>query len=267
METVETAPKKKGLSRWLPLLGLGGVMALVFATGTHRYLSPVALVENYASLKAFTESNLIVALGIYIAVYALATAASLPGALILTIAGGLFFGGLVGGLATVLGATIGATLIFLIARTSLGASLREKAGPFIAKMQQGFQDDAVSYLLFLRLVPVFPFWLVNLAPALLGVALVPYVLTTFFGIIPGTFAYSFAGAGIDGIVAAQAEALSACQAAGGADCSVSLGLADLVNRDILIAMVALGVVSLIPVVAKKVLRKKKASSSSSQSSE
>ena len=250
-------PKTPVWKRFLPLGILAAIIITVFATGAHRYLSPKALVENYTVLNGAVEANLIIALLAYMGIYAVATAVSLPGALVLTVAGGLLFGGLIGGLATVTGATLGATVIYLIACSSLGASLRQKAGPLVAKMQKGFQEDAINYMLFLRLVPLFPFWLVNLAPALLGVALLPYVLTTFIGIIPGTLAYSYAGAGIKGIVEAQAAELDACRAAATEACTVSLGLADLVNKDMLIAFAALGLVALIPVLAKKFFKRKK----------
>ena len=90
--------------------------------------------------------------------------------------------------------------MFLIARSALGEFLAARAGPWLSRFRQGFQDDAFSYLLFLRLVPIFPFWLVNLAPALLGVGFATYVATTFLGIIPGTFAYSLAGNGLDSVI-------------------------------------------------------------------
>ncbi len=126
----------------------------------------------------------------FVALYAAVVALSLPGGAVLTMAGGFLFGWLLGGLASIVGATIGASIVFLIARSALGEFLAARAGPWLSRFRQGFQDDAFSYLLFLRLVPIFPFWLVNLAPALLGVGFVTYVATTFLGIIPGTFAYS-----------------------------------------------------------------------------
>jgi uncharacterized membrane protein YdjX (TVP38/TMEM64 family) len=112
----------------------------------------------------------------------------LPGAAVLTLAGRFLFGWFWGGLASMIAATIGAVLVFLIARTALGEPLAARAGPWLAKLRQGFQEGAFNYLLFLRLVPIFPFWLVNLAPALLGVSFWTYTLATIIGIIPGSFA-------------------------------------------------------------------------------
>ena len=144
------------------------------------------------------------------AVYIVVVALSVPGGALLTITGGFLFGWLVGGLSTVIGATIGATIVFLIAKTSLGETLAAKAGPWMAKLSEGFRNDAMNYLLFLRLVPAFPFWLINLAPALLNVPLSTFVIATFIGIIPGTFAFAFLGAGLDSIIDKQREAYQAC---------------------------------------------------------
>ena len=114
-------------------------------------------------------------------------------------------------------ATVGATIIFLIAKTSLGEPMAARAGPWLGKLRAGFQENALNYLLFLRLVPLFPFWLVNLAPGLLGVRLPTYLLGTFVGIIPGTFAFAFAGVGLDSVIEAQRAAYQACLAKPPAD--------------------------------------------------
>jgi uncharacterized membrane protein YdjX (TVP38/TMEM64 family) len=86
--------------------------------------------------------------------------------------------------------------VFLIARTALGDALRAKAGPWMRRMEAGFRENAFSYLLVLRLIPLFPFWLVNLVPAFLGVPLGAYVLATFLGIIPGSLVYASVGNGL-----------------------------------------------------------------------
>jgi uncharacterized membrane protein YdjX (TVP38/TMEM64 family) len=122
-----------------------------------------------------------------------------PGAAILTIAGGFLFGTWVGGLCAVIGATLGATAIFLAARAGL-AGLAHRAGRFVGKLEAGFRADAFNYLLVLRLVPIFPFWLINLVPALVGVRLPTYMLATFLGIVPGTFVYASLGNGLGSLV-------------------------------------------------------------------
>jgi len=104
----------------------------------------------------------------------------------------------------VVGATAGAVLLFLIARTALGEPLRARAGPWLSKMADGFRADAFNYLLVLRLVPIFPFWLVNLVPALLGVPLSTFALATAIGIVPGSLVYASVGAGL-GVVLERGE--------------------------------------------------------------
>ncbi len=152
----------------------------------------------------------------FIALYAVTVALSLPGGAVLTLAGGLLFGWLVGGIASVIGATAGAVVVFLIAKSALSDVLAAKAGPWLERFREGFQRDAFNYLLFLRLVPIFPFWLVNLAPGLLGVGFTTYLVTTILGIIPGTFAYSLAGNGLDSVIEAQQALHQSCLAKMGA---------------------------------------------------
>ncbi|MEZ5839735.1 MAG: TVP38/TMEM64 family protein [Hyphomicrobiales bacterium] len=200
------------LLRALPLVVILAAMVLAFAMGWHRYLSLASLIEYREALATFVADNRFLALAVYFAVYVATVALSLPGASILTIAGAVLFGWVVGALLTVFAATIGATLLFLAARSSLGAVLAARAGPFLSRLGAGFREDAFGYLLFLRLVPAFPFWLVNLAPALLEVPLRTFFLATFIGIIPGTAAYSFLGAGLDSVVAAQRAANPECAA-------------------------------------------------------
>jgi len=261
--TSETQAKSPGqppaagasLRRWLPLALLGGLMALAFGMGWHEYLSFKTIGLNYAALKGFISANLVVALLLYVLAYIAVVALSLPGGLIMTLAGGLLFGWQIGAPATVVGATIGATIIFLIAKTSFGEALAAKAGPWLGKLREGFHENALSYLLFLRLVPAFPFVVVNLAPALLGVPLRTYVIGTLLGIIPGTTAFSFAGAGLGSVVEAQNAAHAACVAANPgtaeASCPYTIDTSALVTKELLIAFALLGVVALIPVAIKK----------------
>lgn len=243
-----SAPSKGGLKRWVPVLVLVGLMALAFATGLHKYLSFKTVGLNYEALRAFISSNVVVAVLLYALIYIVVVALSLPGGLILTISGGLLFGWQLGAPVTVIAATIGATILFLIAKTSFGEGLAAKAGPWLARLREGFQKNALSYLLFLRLVPAFPFFVVNLAPALLGVPLRTYVLGTFFGIIPGTLAYSVAGAGIGSVVEEQNAIYNACLAEmPESECSYSIDTGALITPELIAAFVLLGVVALIPV--------------------
>jgi len=240
------------LRRWAPLAILLTAIAGAWAAGLQDYLSLTAIAENRDALVGFVADNLLLSLLLYAAVYVMTVALSLPGASLLTILGGFLFGWLAGGMLTVLAATAGAVVIFLVARTSLGEALASRAGPWMNRLSKGFREDAFHYLLFLRLVPVFPFWLVNIAPALAGVPLSTYALTTLIGIIPGTFAFAILGSGLDSIIMAQKHAFAACVAEKGADaCSFSLDAGALVTPQLLAAFAALGVVALIPVAIKK----------------
>ena len=199
----EQAANKAGrlsLRRLVPLAVIAAAIVLFFALGFGQYLSFDALKENRHGLLEWRDENRIAAVLIFIIVYALAVALSLPGAVWLTIGGGFLFGTIMSTLSVVGAATIGATLIFLAARYALRDYLRSKVGPALRKMEDGFRDNALSYLLFLRLIPVFPFWLVNLVPAFIGVPLRTYVIGTFLGIIPGSFVYSSVGNGLGAVI-------------------------------------------------------------------
>lgn len=255
MSTTSETTTSSGLKRWFPLLVILAAMALVFAMGWHKLLTFKTIGTNYDALKSYIASNLGAALALYMLAYIAVVALSLPGGLVMTLAGGLLFGWQLGAPATVIAATIGATIIFLVARTSFGEAMAAKAGPWLARLRDGFRENALSYLLFLRLVPAFPFVVVNLAPALLGVPLRTYVIGTFLGIIPGTTAFSVAGAGLGSVVEAQNASHKACLAKSPANpdiaCPYTIDTSALVTRELLLAFALLGLVALIPVAMKK----------------
>lgn len=250
----DSTQKTSAIRRWAPLLVLVGVMVLAFSMGWHKLLSWKTIGLNYEAMQTFISNNLVSALAIYIAVYIAVVALSLPGGLILTLSGGLLFGWEIGAPATVVGATIGATIIFLIAKTSFGAALAETAGPWLDKLKAGFQENALSYLLFLRLVPAFPFVVVNLAPALLGVPLSTYVLGTALGIIPGTLAFSVAGSSLGSIVEAQNAIYQGCVANAGPNadtaCPYTIDVSAILTTELLATFILLGLLALIPVALK-----------------
>lgn len=236
MNVPTTAAAANPLRRFAPLLLLLAALAVFIALGGHRLVGLDALRDNYSALRDFTNANPTLAALAYVAIYVFAVAISLPTAGFLSIAGGLLFGTLVGGSLTVVAATIGATIVFLVARSALGASLAARAGPTLDKLRDGFNRDGFNYLLVLRLVPAFPFWLVNIAAALLGMRLGPYVLGTAIGIIPGTFVYCSVGAGAGAAIAAGGE--------------VPLqGL--LLKPEILLPILGLVALSLLPVAVKR----------------
>ena len=194
----------KSYKRYIPLLILIAVVIAVFSSGATRYLSLEALQSNEAALRAAVSDNLLLALIAFIAIYAAATAVSIPGAVFLTLAGGYLFGVWLGGGATVIGATLGAVLVFYAVRTSLGDALRRRAeasGGKLKAVMDGVAAGAFGYILTLRLIPLAPFWLVNVAAALAHAPLGAYTLATFIGIMPATFIYSGIGAGIGDLLA------------------------------------------------------------------
>ena len=189
-----------GLRRLLPLCLLVALAAAVYWTGLDRYVTFRAVAEHREWLLAEVEELGAGAPLAFIGVYALAAALSVPGALFLSVLGGFLFGIPLGSACDLIGATVGGTGVFLVARTSLGDALRRRAGPFTRKLEAGFRANAASYLLVLRLVPLFPFWLVNLVPAIFGVPLRVFVLCTFFGMIPAAIVYASIGAGLGGML-------------------------------------------------------------------
>jgi uncharacterized membrane protein YdjX (TVP38/TMEM64 family) len=239
------------LRRLLPLLVVVALAAATIASGLHRELSLETLVRHREALDAAVADHLAAALAAFVLLYIVVVALSIPGSLVLTVTGGILFGGLLGGAATIVGATLGAVVIFLIAKSAFGEHLARKAGPLAAKLADGFREDAFHYLLFLRLVPVFPFFLVNLVPALAGVRLRPFVAATALGIIPATFTFAFVGAGLDSVIAAQGAMYQACLARGAPDCRLEFDLKAVLTPQVLLALAALGVLALVPVLVKR----------------
>jgi len=253
MPTVRTpSPGLTALRRYGPPVLIAGGMAFAFMQGWHQQVTLENMVAQHDRFHHFLAEHVPLSLLLYVAIYTLAVALSLPCGLILTAAGGLLFGWLVGALAAVMAATTGATIVFLIARTAVGDSLRRRCGPWLAKLSDGFQKDALSYMLFLRLVPAFPFWFVNLAPAVLGVPLKTFVTGTLLGIIPATFAFASAGAGLDSVILAAKNEHAACVALKGAPaCKLQISASSFLTKELLLALALLGLVALIPVVLKK----------------
>jgi uncharacterized membrane protein YdjX (TVP38/TMEM64 family) len=239
------------LVRFLPLAVIIVIGVTVIAMGWHKQLSLAGLVDRRADIDAFVAEHRIAALAASAGIYAGAVALSLPGAVFLTIACGMIFGALVGGLTAIVGATTGATAIFLIAKSAFGGWLVRRAGQRTESLAAGFRADAFSYLLFLRLVPVFPFWLVNLVPALCGVGLATFVGATALGIIPGTFAYAFFGAGLDSAIAAEATVYRSCLSAGRLDCHLNFDPGAAVTPQLIFGLFAPGVLALVPIAVKR----------------
>jgi len=225
--------------RIIPLLVMVLGLVLFFAFDLNQYLSFDALAEHRETLLAWVNAHGFVAPLTYMVTYVVVVAFSLPVGLVMTLSGGFLFGAVAGGLYAVSGATVGAVLLFLIAKTSLGDYLLAKAGDSVKAMQAGFAENAFSYMFVLRLVPLFPFFLVNLAPAFLGVPMRVYLLATFFGIMPATFVYALAGSGL-GSVLDQGQGIS---------------VAGILTPQMMAALAGLALLSLVPVIWKRLNRK------------
>jgi uncharacterized membrane protein YdjX (TVP38/TMEM64 family) len=238
--------------RWFPVAVIAGLMAAAYGFGLDEQISLQKIAANREGLRHFIADNWLLALAIYGLVYVCAVALSIPGATLLTIVGGLLFGWLTGAVAAIMAATAGATIIFLAARTPLEEALTRKAGSLVDKIRDGFARDAFNYLLFLRLTPVFPFWLVNIAAALAQVRLKTFVSATIIGIIPAGLAFSFLGSGLDSLIDSQMLAHDACLAQSpAAPCSLDLSFSRIITPQILVALAALGFVALLPVGLKR----------------
>lgn len=233
------APAPSGPLVWLrrlaPVAVLIAVFAAIYASGLGEWLSFDRLRENRETLTAWVEANTVLASVSFVLGYALLVAISFPVGTFLTLLGGFLFGPFLGTLWVVLGATLGATILFMVARTALAEPLRARAGNFIRRMEDGFQEGAFSYMLVLRLVPLFPFWVVNLAPAFLGVPLRTFVLATAIGIIPGSFVYTSVGNGLGAVFESGGEP--------------DLGL--IFQPQVLLPILGLALLSLVPVAYRK----------------
>lgn len=230
----------KEIKRYLPifLILLGMITAYFF--GLADYLTYEALKEHRSWLLEKVDAYPILFPLTYIVVYTVSVALSIPGATILTLLGGFLFPQPIATFIVVTSATMGAILIFLAAKTALGDALKERTGAVLNKIKKGVEEDGVYYLLFLRLVPAFPFWLVNLAPAFVGVTLWTFSWTTFLGIIPGSFVYTQAGRGLGAIL----------------ESDQGLTLGAIFNTEMKIALVVLGIFALVPIVIKKWKKRK-----------
>lgn len=239
-----TSASRNGRMRrnWARIALLPGLIALGFflVIGLHldRYLTFDALAANRSWLLSQVAETPTLAALAFAAVYVAATTLSLPGSSILTMSAGFLFGLYLGTAMAVVCATVGATLLYLIARTSFGEFLRGRALGALQRLKDGFREDTFNYLLFLRLVPLFPFWLINLAAAFLDVPPRTFVAGTFLGIIPGAAVYAGVGNGLGRIL----------------DQGRKPDLGVLFSPSILVPLLALAGLSLIPIGYRRLRR-------------
>jgi uncharacterized membrane protein YdjX (TVP38/TMEM64 family) len=219
-----------------------------FALGLERYLSIDVLRQHRSVLRAWVETSGLLAAIVFMAVYIVTVAFSLPGATVLTIVSGFLFGAVWGTVLVIISATLGGTILFSIAKTTLSDVLRARAGAWLLRLEAGFRQHALSYLLVLRLVPIFPFFIINLVPAFLGVPLSTFILGTFLGIIPGSFVYATVGAGLGSVF----------------DAGETFSLRGVLTPQIVTALAGLAVLAMIPVVYKQLTARRSARPGASQ---
>lgn len=233
----ENAPRPQ--RRWGRILLLPGLIAMgiaaIFIFHLDRFISFDALAENRAWLLRQVADHLILTLLVFSAAYVVATALSLPGASVFTMTAGFLFGFVLGTIVALIAATAGAVLLFAVARTSFGEMLQSRTQGRLDNLREGFRKDAFSYLLFLRLVPVFPFWLVNLVAAFLKVPFRTFLIATLVGILPGDAVYASVGSGLGGIL----------------DRGQKPDLGMIFAPEILIPILALAVLSLVPIAYRR----------------
>jgi uncharacterized membrane protein YdjX (TVP38/TMEM64 family) len=230
---------KSPIRRFLPAGVIVAALAFGYSMGWQRFFTLDYLAESQATLQAYVAGHPVLSrVGFFVA-YALAVAIAFPAASILTIFAGFLFGWLQGGLLVAFAATLGACILFLAAQTAFGDSLRSRVGGAAKAMSEGFEKDAFNYLLFLRLAPIFPFFVINIVPALFKVPLKTYATATLLGILPGTFAYAFLGQGLG-------SSLDAATTAG-----TSLNVKDLITPQLLTAFIVLALAALLPIVIKR----------------
>ncbi|MCG5477463.1 TVP38/TMEM64 family protein [Sinorhizobium alkalisoli] len=231
-----------GRSPWrfapFALLVAGGVAC--YTLGLQRYLTLSALVDHSEALSAYVGAYPVRSALTFFSVYVIVVVFSIPAASVLTITAGFLFGCLLGSVIAIAAASLGACLLFVAARGALRDLLRRRAGRFIERLAAGFRRDAFHYLLILRLVPVFPFFIVNIAPAFFDVKLRTFAAATLLGIVPGTFAYAWLGCGLDEVIAHAAAGVRA------------LSPSDFATRHISLALLALALIAALPLVYRRI---------------
>lgn len=234
-------PRERALYlRFLPIAIILGSFALGYAMGWHERLSLHELAAQRDTLRQSVADNPVLAPTAFMLLYALAVTLSFPVTAVLTVISGFLFGWLAGAVYAIVAATVGGTVLFLAAHTAFGGFLRERAGGMVQKLARGFEKDAFSYLLVLRLAPFIPFFVVNIAPALFNVRLRTFLVATFVGGLPGVLSFAWLGQGLDSV-------LVAARAAGR-----PVTLYEHVTPEITFALLALTLVAVLATIVRKV---------------
>lgn len=227
------------LKKILPVLFIAIFSVSAFLLDLDSYFSFEALKLHYQEIENFINTNLVLSIFIFSLMYITVVALSMPVATFMTIFGGLIFGQILGTILVVFSATLGACIFFLTAKIASSELINNTKQSLIKKMQKGFQENAFFYLLTLRLMPIFPFVAVNLGAAVFQIHLKVFFLGTLIGIIPGSFVYVSIGVALRKVIQKP-------------DFSPSI----ILDPQILIALLGLGVLALLPVIYKHVKAKR-----------
>lgn len=196
------------IRRFGPLILLAAVIALIFGMGWNRYLSLDTLREHGAALRAFTADHYILCLLLLMAAFAILTASVVPGVFFVTITAGYLFGPWVGGVSTSIAATLGALIVYGVARSALGRSMRDAAdrkGGVMARVCAAIDRDTFWYVLASRLAVVVPFHMINIAAGVMGVRLLPYSVATVIGLLPAHIIYCWIGARLNALLVSDPD--------------------------------------------------------------
>ena len=205
----------------------------------NEYLSLQTLKKNKEMLIHWRDEYYFMSVVLFVGAYGVLSAFSVPVGAWMSVAGGFMFGTFVGGTLSLFGATFGALVVFFMARNFMAHFVRKKYGKTIKKMGSGFKENQLSYMLVLRLVPLFPFWLINIVPAVLDVSPRSYFIGTLLGMIPGAFVYASVGNGLSSIVETQIE----------------LDIGIIYTPQVLAPIIGLAILILLPIVYKNIAKR------------
>ncbi len=219
------------IKRWALLILLMIILGIFFYFHLYRYLSFESLRTHHLNLLSFTERHFVQALLRFMVIYTIAEVCFFPGGIFLTLTAGLLFGPILGAITVIISATTSAIIVFMAVKLALREWVAKKTTKWLKSMERGFQAGAFSYLLSLRLIPIFPFWLVNIVPACLGIPLRTFVSASVAGFIPGAFVFASIGNSFGYVFDAVDEPT----------------LSIIFNLKILLPLIALALLSLVPV--------------------
>ncbi|GJE54087.1 MULTISPECIES: TVP38/TMEM64 family protein [Methylobacterium] len=249
-------PRRRAWLRWLPLVLLVGISIAVLVSGGAHLLDIDRLMASRAWLHEAVAADRPRAILVAALAYVCCVVVSVPATLVMSMICGFLFGTVTGALVAIGSATTGAAIVFTIGRYAARDLLLRRAGSRLGRLAEGFRRDAFGYVAFLRLLPLFPFWMTNLGPAIFGVRPRTFVLATLIGLTPGAFVYAATGAGLEEIVAAHEAAKAACLARGDQTCEAALDLRSLVTPGMIAGLVALAAFALLSITLRRWLERR-----------